>query len=78
MCYNIDQAEEIIYRRSPQFNLKQIPKSDKILFVEALFRLNCVYDTKLGKPEWQVDAFKFFEFDIRHKNSLNEIAFLNF
>lgn len=75
ICYHLKKAEEIIYRRSQTSNLISLPRSEKILFVEAFIRLVCVLDSK---PEWKVDAFKFVDFNIKHRNSVDEIAFLNY
>ena len=77
ICYYIKKAEEIIYKKTNQ-NLSLVPKSDKFLLVEAVFRLVYVFNQTDGNPEWKVDAFKIVEFNIKHRNSLNEIVLLNY
>ena len=77
ICYYIKKAEEKIYKKNHQ-NLILVPKSDKFLLVEAVIRLVYVISEADGNPEWKVDAFKIVEFNIKHRNSLNEIVFLNY
>lgn len=75
---NIKKAEEIIFRDYKETFLSNAPKCDKVLFIEAMIVLKCAFGKWDDGSGWKIDGFKFVEFDIKHKESLNEIAFLNY